>query len=149
VAKIFVSYTSSDRERAEWIDKELKRLNHEAHVHNFEVEGGADIYAWMESRLDEADRVLCVFSDEYQRAPFSILELHAALWHMAKQNKPGFVLPVVVKPCRMPILIDHIHRCELFGIPRMRRERGSRSSSRRRSSRRRHRFSASPSRSPT
>jgi tetratricopeptide (TPR) repeat protein len=63
-----------------------------------------------------ADRVLCVVSDEYLKAPYSTLERHAALWQAAAK-RPGFVLLVAVKTCKLPTLSDHIRRCELFGVP--------------------------------
>jgi hypothetical protein len=113
VADIFVSYTSSDREWAFWLTKELEALTHSPHVHEWELKGGDDIYAWMEQRHDAADHVLCVVSD---KAPYSTLERNAALWQAASK-RPGFVLFVAVKPCRLPTLSDHIRRCELFGIP--------------------------------
>jgi hypothetical protein len=55
-------------------------------------------------------------SDDYLKAPYSTLERHAALWQAAKK-RPGFVLLVVVKPCKLPTLSDHLRRCELFGVP--------------------------------
>ena len=116
VADIFVSYTSSDREWAFWIAKELEELGHSPHVHEWEIGGGDDIYAWMEQRHDAADHVLCIVSDDYLKAPYSTLERTAALWQAAAK-RPGFVLLVAVKPCRLPTLSDHVHRCELFGIP--------------------------------
>jgi tetratricopeptide (TPR) repeat protein len=116
VADIFVSYTSSDRDWAIWIAKELKALGHTPYVHEWEIGAGDDIYAWMEARHDAADHVLCVVSDEYLKAPYSTLERNAALWEAAK-NRPAFVLFVVVKPCRLPTLSDHFRRCELFGVP--------------------------------
>jgi tetratricopeptide (TPR) repeat protein len=116
MADIFVSYTSSDRDWAYWIAKELERLDHTSHVHEWEIKGGDDIYAWMEARHDAADHVLCVVSDEYLKAPYSTLERNAALWQAAAK-RPGFVLFVAVKPCRLPTLSDHIRRCELFGVP--------------------------------
>jgi tetratricopeptide (TPR) repeat protein len=116
VADIFVSYTSSDRDWAFWLAKELEALSHTPHVHEWEVKGGDDIYAWMEQRHDAADHVLCVVSDDYLKAPYSTLERNAALWQAASK-RPGFVLFVAVKPCRLPTLSDHIRRCELFGIP--------------------------------
>ena len=116
VADIFVSYTSSDRDWAHWIERELEALGHVPHVHDWEVKGGDDIYAWMERRHDEADHVLCVVSDEYLKAPYSTLERNAALWQ-AITKRPGFVLLVAVKPCRLPTLSDHLRRCELFGVP--------------------------------
>jgi hypothetical protein len=115
VAEIFVSYTSNDRDWAIWIANELKAFGHTPHVHEWEIKGGDDIYAWMEHRQDAADHVLCVVSDEYLKAPYSTLERNGALWRAAKQ--PGFALLVSVKPCKLPSLSDYIRRCELFGIP--------------------------------
>jgi tetratricopeptide (TPR) repeat protein len=116
VADIFISYTSSDREWTFWLARELEALGHTPHVHEWEVKGGDDIYAWMEQRHDAADHVLCVVSDNYLKTPYSTLERNAALWQAASK-RPGFVLFVVVKTCRLPTLSDHIRRCELFGIP--------------------------------
>ena len=116
MADIFVSYTSSDHDWAMWIAKELQALGHKPYVHEWEIGAGDDIYAWMEARHDAADHVLCVVSDEYLKAPYSTLERHAAQWQAAK-NRPGFVLFVAVKPCRLPNLADHFRRCELLGMP--------------------------------
>jgi TIR domain len=115
VADIFISYTSSDRDWAFWIANELKSLGHTPHIHEWEVKAGDDIYAWMERHHDAADHVLCVVSDDYLQAPYSTLERHAALWRAASK-RPGFVLLVAVKPCRLPTLADHIRGCELYGI---------------------------------
>jgi hypothetical protein len=115
VADIFVSYTRSDRDWAFWIAEELRVLGHAPHVHEWEIKGGDDIYAWIEQRHDAADQVLCVVSDEYLKAPYSTLERNAAIWQAAAK-RPGFVLFVAVKPCRLPTLIDHYRRCELYGI---------------------------------
>jgi tetratricopeptide (TPR) repeat protein len=113
VADIFISYTSSDRDWAFWIAKELEALGHAPHIHEWEIKGGDDIYAWMERRHDAADHVLCVVSDDYLGAPYSTLERNAAVWQAASK-RPGFVLFVAVKPCRLPTLIDHYRRCELY-----------------------------------
>jgi tetratricopeptide (TPR) repeat protein len=116
VADIFISYTASDRDWAFWVAKELEALGHVPRVHEWEINSGDDIYAWMERRHDAADHVLCVVSDDYLKAPYSTLERNAALWQAAAQ-RPGFVLFVAVRPCRLPSLADHIRRCELFGVP--------------------------------
>ena len=113
---IFISYTSTDRNWAFWIAKELQALGHTPHVHDWSIEGSASIYRWMEEHHNAADHVLCVFSDEYLKAPYSTLERDAALWHSAAK-RPAFALLVAVKPCRLPTLSDHIRRCELFGVP--------------------------------
>lgn len=116
MADIFVSYTSSDRDWAFWIARELKELGHTPHIHEWEIKGGDDIYAWMEQRHDAADHVLCVVSDAYIQAPYSTLERHAALWQAASK-RPGFVLFVVVKACKLPTLSDHLRRCDLSDVP--------------------------------
>lgn len=116
MADIFVSYTSADRGWAHWIAKELASLGHAPHVHEWEINAGEDIYAWMEAHHDSADHILCVFSDEYLKAPYSTLEKNAAAWQAANK-RPRFILPVVVKPCRLPTLSDHLLRCELFDLP--------------------------------
>ena len=54
-----------------------------------------------------ADRVVCVVSDEYLKAPYSTLERHAALWQAAAK-RPGFVLLIAVKPCKFPTLSDDL-----------------------------------------
>ncbi|UVK55358.1 toll/interleukin-1 receptor domain-containing protein [Mesorhizobium sp. AR02] len=116
MADIFISYTSSDSDSARWLHTELTALGHVPHIHEWESAAGEDIYGWMVKRHDAADHVLCVISDEYLKAPYSTLERNAALWQAASK-RPGFVLFVTVKPCKLPTLSDHIPGCELFGVP--------------------------------
>jgi hypothetical protein len=116
VSEFFISYTKSDRDWAFWIAAELKELGHTPHIHEWEIKDGDDIYAWMEAHHDAAEHVLCVVSDDYLKAPYSTLERNAALWQAAGK-RPGFVLLVVVKQCRLPTLSDHMRRCDLFDVP--------------------------------
>jgi tetratricopeptide (TPR) repeat protein len=115
-ADVFISYARSDREWAFWIASELEALGYTSHIAEWEIKGGDDIYSWMETRLGTTDYVLCVVSDDYLREPYSTLERNAGLWQAASR-RPGFVLFVVVKPCRLPTLGDHTRRCDLFGVP--------------------------------
>ncbi|MFZ1963006.1 MAG: toll/interleukin-1 receptor domain-containing protein [Roseiarcus sp.] len=113
--KFFVSYTSSDREWAQWIGAELRTLGHEPFVHEWEIGAGEDIYAWMEKRHDQADHVISVVSDAYMKAPFSMLECNAALWRSAKLGQ-NFALLALVEPIKLPNLVDFMRRYELFGV---------------------------------
>jgi hypothetical protein len=118
MADIFVSFTKNDQQWAHWIAQELMALHHEPHVHDWEIGPGEDILGWMEKRHDQADYVLCVVSPDYlneNKAPFSTLERHAALWRMVK-GQEGHVLLFVVKPVSLPSLIDHFRRCDLVGL---------------------------------
>jgi TIR domain len=52
-------WTKSDGDWAYWFAGELKELGHRPHIHEWEIKGGTDIYAWMEAQHDAADHVLC------------------------------------------------------------------------------------------
>jgi tetratricopeptide (TPR) repeat protein len=115
MAHIFISYTSSDRDWAFWIGHELDALGHRPHIHAWEISGGGDIAAWMESQHNTADHVLCVVSEKYLKAPYSSWERRAAQW-AAATNRPNFALPVFVEACEAPTLLAPIKSCDLFGI---------------------------------
>jgi oleate hydratase len=115
LAGIFVSYTSSDRDWAFWIGKELEKLGHTPHLHGREIGAGGNILEWMETRLKEADHALFVVSSRYLTAPYSKLELQTAIWLM--QQKPSFALPVYVEKCDEPLFLKHINHCDLYECP--------------------------------
>ncbi len=115
MADIFVSYTSSDKDWAEWIGHELIRLGYEPHLHDWEISGGGDLMAWMEQRHHDADHVLGVVSKSYLDKPYSSLERRAAQW-AAVTDRPNFVLPVFVEDCAPRTLLAILKRCELFGV---------------------------------
>jgi hypothetical protein len=115
MADIFVSYTASDRNWAEWIGQALEVLGHTAHLHDWEVDGGADIAAWMEVRHDKADHILCVVSDAYLKAPYSRWERLAAQY-VAQTKRPNFMLPVFIEHCSPPTLLASVKRCDLYGL---------------------------------
>jgi hypothetical protein len=115
VADIFVSYTSSDRDWAFWIGQQLEKLGHTPHVHEWEIAGGGDIFAWMEDHHDEASHVLCVVSEAYLKAPYSALERRAAQW-AAINKRSNFALPVFIEACKAPTLLAVLKRCDLHGV---------------------------------
>jgi hypothetical protein len=80
VADIFISYTSQDREWANWIGLELEALGHVPYIHDWEISAGGNIMEWMEQRLEDADHVLCIVSAEYLKKPYSSLERHGGQW---------------------------------------------------------------------
>ncbi len=115
MADYFISYTSSDAEWARWIHDELTKLDHAPHIHEREIKGGEDIWAWMQERIQAADHVLCVVTEDYLKAAYSTAERNAALWESIGK-RPGFALLVVVKPAKLPILIANLKRIELHGF---------------------------------
>ena len=115
MADIFVSYTSNDRDWAFWIGQELGKLKHKPRVHEWEIPAGGDVPAWMEQRLQQADRVLCVVSADYLTKDYSGWERRSAQW-AAASKRPNFMLPVFVEDCEAPVAMAHIKRCALFGL---------------------------------
>jgi hypothetical protein len=115
VADIFVSYTSKDRDWANWIGLELGALGHVPHIDAWEVSAGGNIMAWMEKRHDEADHLLCIVSETYLKKPYSSLERHAGQW-AAVTTRPNFVLPVFIEPCKAPTLFAPLRRCDLYDL---------------------------------
>ena len=111
---IFVSYTSSDRAWAFWIAKAIEALGHKAFVHEWEIQAGEDIVAWMEKRFDEADHALFVISATYLTKDYSSWERRSAQWASAKE--PGFALPVYVEKCEAPRLLRNFKRCNLYDL---------------------------------
>lgn len=115
MADIFVSYTSINQDWAFWIGQELKELGHTPRIHEWEIPAGGDIPAWMEERLEKADRVLCVISANYLTKDYSGWERRSAQW-AAASNRANFMLPVFVEDCEAPVAMAHIKRCPLFGL---------------------------------
>lgn len=115
MADIFVSYTSTDLADAEWIGRELEALGHDPHLHDWEINAGQDFLSWMDKRADGADHMVAVISGEYLKAPYSTLERNMAVVQQQTRNS-GFILPVVVKPCTLPRIVETFNRCELVGL---------------------------------
>jgi hypothetical protein len=115
VAGIFVSYTSSDRDWAFWIGQQLERFGHVPHIHEWEIDAGGNIPAWMQERQDKADHTLCIISNAYLSRPYSSWELQAAQW-AAASDRPNFMLPVLVEDCKVPTMLAPFKRCDLFGL---------------------------------
>ena len=115
MADIFVSYTNSDKEWAFWIGLELEKLGHAPHIHEWEISAGGDIPAWMEDRIQKADRVLSVVSSIYLTKDYSSWERRSAQW-AAQRQRPNFLFLVFVDDCEAPIALAHVKRCDLFGV---------------------------------
>ncbi len=115
MAKIFVSYTSKDKDWAFWLAQELENLGHKPHIHEWEIGPGGNIVQWMEQRLDEADHVLCVVSETYLKKDYSSWERQSGQWEAAG-NRSNFVLPVFIEDCKAPRLLAPLKRCDLHGL---------------------------------
>jgi energy-coupling factor transporter ATP-binding protein EcfA2 len=114
--KIFISYTSSDKEWAQWIGWTLQEAGHEPFIYDWEIGAGENIAGWMEERLKQADLVIAVFSDPYCEAAFSQGERWAAYWNDPRRRN-GFFVPIEVRQVSdWPPIIASLKRLSLIGL---------------------------------
>ena len=116
VVKIFVSYTSSDREWAHWIGWHLRGNGHKAFVHDWEIGAEENIAGWMEERAKQADKVIGVFSDAYIEAAYSQSERWSAFWEDPR-GRSGFPVPIEVRRVtKWPQFVKPLKRLSLIDL---------------------------------
>jgi TIR domain len=76
---------------------------------NMLMQRGLRVYGWT------ADHVLCVISTAYLSKPYSTWERRSAQW-AAITDRPNFLLPVFIEPCKTPTLLATLKRCDLYGL---------------------------------
>jgi hypothetical protein len=114
--KIFLSYTSADRDWAMWIGVTLRDAGHEMAVYEWGIGAGEkNGLRWMERRLGAADRMIGVFSPAYIAAIHSNSERWAAYW-LDPVGSNGFLVPIeVAKIDRWPPFSGTFRRLSLVG----------------------------------
>jgi tetratricopeptide (TPR) repeat protein len=114
--KIFVSYTSSDKDWAQWIGWNLRQAGHEPFLHDWEIGAGENIAGWMENRFHQADKLIGVFSEAYCKAAFSQSERWSAYWQ-DPQGRSGFFVPIEVrKVSEWPGFVSSLKHLSLVGL---------------------------------
>jgi hypothetical protein len=111
--KFFISFNSTDRNKAHWIAFTLKEAGHEVAVHDWEIPAGGNAPLWMNNRLAWADRLIAVISPDYLPARYSPIEWASQIW-VDPDGTKGSVIPVVVRPTsKMPPLLQGLSRIDL------------------------------------
>jgi hypothetical protein len=114
--KIFISYTSRDREWAHWIGVTLRDHGFEPLVHEWQIGAGENIARWMDENIAVARRLLGIFTDSYTKAIFSSSERWSAYWD-DPEGRNGFLVPVEVeRVSNWPPLVRALRRCSLVGL---------------------------------
>lgn len=115
--KFFVSYTAADSDWAHWVAWILEKYgDHTVFVHEWEIEFGQNIPEWMNSRLDQADHLIGIFSPSYLDAIYSKSELWANWWS-APLGKDKRTIPIEVRFIEeWPPLVSTLKRLSLVGI---------------------------------
>jgi hypothetical protein len=74
----FVSHASRDQTWAEWLAWQLTEAGYTVELDMWDWAAGQDFVAQMRRALDQADRMLAVYTPAYFAAPYAERELHAA-----------------------------------------------------------------------
>ncbi len=110
----FISYTSTDRQWAEWIAWQLEEATYRVIIQAWDFRPGTNFVAEMDTAAKHADRTLLVLSAAYLTSDYAFAEWAAAFRHDAK-GKQGRVLPVRIQKCEVEGLLGSIVYIDLVG----------------------------------
>jgi len=94
----FISYTSADRQWAEWIALELEKAGYQTIIQAWDFRPGSNFLAEMDEAAKVADRTIAVVSPKYFESDYTFVEWAAALRGDPK-GKQRKLLPIRVEPC--------------------------------------------------
>jgi hypothetical protein len=111
----FVSYAGRDQAWAEWLGWQLEEAGFTVELDVWHWAPGQDFVIRMERALEQANRLLAVWTDAYfQRSKFGQAEFRAAFVKQARDE--GRILPVLVEPASVPDLYASLIYVDLVGL---------------------------------
>ena len=75
----FISYTKADKAEAEWIAQTLIRYGYTVYIQTRDIAPGNNFMEKMERFLENAESFIAVWSRNYPRSDFAMMEFRAAL----------------------------------------------------------------------
>ncbi len=113
----FISYAGPDQPWAEWLGQQLESAGYRIVLDVWEWSAGTDFVLAMQHALDEANRVLAVWSPAYFSRVWTGLEQRTSVVADAL-GEPGSLVPVVVEDCThlIPRLYRILIRIDLAGL---------------------------------
>jgi tetratricopeptide (TPR) repeat protein len=111
----FISYTSSDRDWAEWIAWQLEAVGYSTVLQDWDFRPGNDFVQEMQRATVHAKRIIAVLSTAYFGSAFGNAEWHAAF---AKDptGEAGLLVPVRIADCNLPGLLAARIYVDLVGL---------------------------------
>jgi TIR domain len=103
----FVSYTSADRDWAEWIAYVLEEDGFQVVIQAWDFRPGANFVLEMQKAASEAERTIMVLSSDYLQSQFASPEW-AAAFAQDPQGLARKLVPIMVRPCNPPGLLAPI-----------------------------------------
>ena len=104
MAKIFISYSSENKDFARKLALDFTKLGHEPWLDEWEIKVGESILSKIEYGISEADYVVVVLSTNSVKSGWVEREWKTKYWEEIEQNKTS-VLPVLIEDCKIPPLL--------------------------------------------
>jgi hypothetical protein len=112
----FVSYTAVDRGCAEWIAWQLEAAGFRVLIQAWDFVPGAHWMSGMAEGVRASDRVVAVLSHAYLGSVYGRAEWQAA-FRADPDGASRKVIPIRVRDCPRPDLLDGVVSFDLFGCP--------------------------------
>ncbi len=113
----FISHTSVDLRWAEWIGWQLESAGYRVILDAWDFKAGTSFVGAMEDAAARAERTLLVVSPEYFNAVYTTPEWETA-FAQDGTGRAGKLLPVIVRACELPNLLQRIIYIDLVGLDR-------------------------------
>jgi len=104
MAKIFISYSSKDKEFAKKLASDLSKLKHNPWLDEWEIKVGECIPTKIEQAVSRADYVVVILSPNSVKSGWVDKEWKMKYWEEINKNKI-LVLPILIKDCEIPLLL--------------------------------------------
>lgn len=102
--KIFISYTSDDRDFARTLAVELKEAELNPWLDEWEIRVGDPIIQKVSSGLKKTSLLILILSKKSIQSKWVENEWQAKYWEEISKKKV-YVLPVLLEPCEIPVLL--------------------------------------------
>src|SRR5690242_15523187 len=110
----FISYTSKDRQWAEWIAWQLEAAGYKTIVQAWDFHAGSNFVLDMHEAARQATRTIAVLSPDYLASKFTPAEWVAAFRRDPK-GEDSTLIPVQVRSCDVEGLLGQIISIDLVG----------------------------------
>lgn len=104
MAKIFLSYSSLNKDFAEKLASDLSELSHKVWLDEWEIKVGDSIPKKISDGLENSDYVVVILSTSSTVSKWVENEWHAKYWEEIEQEQVK-VLPVLLEKCNIPVLL--------------------------------------------
>ena len=110
----FISYTKVDEEWAKWIAWEIKKQGFTCIIQAWDFTPARSFIDQMNAAIKRSKQTIAVLSPEYLKSKYAVAEMNAAL---ADDPRGGKLVPVRIRPCRLPGLMRDKVYIDLVGKP--------------------------------